>query len=64
MFSFLFLLSLGVGGFAIFADYMDRKHPFDARIGYAFGHIEISVERPLEIEFERPSPTIFGPDFV
>ena len=63
---FIFLLCLAIfeGGLFAVAHYIDKKHPFKPDLFLAFAHIEISVERPLEIEFERPSPTIFGPDFV
>lgn len=61
-----FLFSLTLFTFLIFAiaEYIDRKHPFKPSAQFVFGHIEISVERPIEIEIERPSPTPMGPDFV
>jgi hypothetical protein len=44
--------------------FYDKRHPFQPDRHIAFGHIEISVERPIETEIERPAPTPLGPDFV
>lgn len=69
MWNFMFCLTVFTGCLFVVADYIDKKFPPKMEINYlprvySFGHIEISVERPIEMEIERPWPSPAGPDIV
>jgi len=63
----IFCLAIFTGVLAVSADYIDKKYPpkpVTLEQLLSFAHIEISVERPIEMEIERPWPSPAGPDIV